>query len=87
MVIGYGGMKLGLEEGKVMDFKEAAEEERTCSDCKYFQMNAKVPNVYMGYLCMNEDAKQYGYYGKQSMNVDKDFLCNRFEIHVELDEE
>ena len=71
-------MKLGLEEGKVMDFKEAAVEERTCSDCKYFQINAKVLNVYMGYLCMNEDAKQNGYYGKQSMNVDKDLSL----IHI-----
>lgn len=65
------------------DFKMAADQELTCSDCRHCQTNMKVSNVIDGYLCMNESSMQSGYYGHKWMEVSRDYLCNKFEIQQE----
>lgn len=64
------------------DFKEAAENEDTCSICVHFQPNKKLPNVRDGLICTHEENKQNGYYGQQLMDVKSDFLCSRFELNT-----
>ena len=63
------------------DFKMAANQELTCSDCKYCQINMKVKNVRIGYLCMRQDTKQTGYYSSSWKETDAEYLCNKFEFH------
>lgn len=62
------------------EFKLAADQELTCSDCRYCQTNMKVANVRDGYLCMRDDSKQSGYYSPSWMETNSDFLCNKFEL-------
>jgi hypothetical protein len=67
------------------DFKMAADQDLTCSDCRYCQTNMKIANVRDGYLCMREGQKQSGYYGDSFMEVSDEYLCNNFEMHEESD--
>ena len=62
------------------DFKRAAEDEDTCTNCKHCQINKKVRNVRAGYLCMKESNKQMGYYSQTWMEVSAGFLCNKFAL-------
>jgi hypothetical protein len=63
------------------DFKMAADNDLTCSDCKHCQIHVKKAYVRDGYLCMREDSKQSGYYSPDWMVVNEDFLCNKFELY------
>lgn len=63
------------------EFKLAADQELTCSDCRYCQKNMMVANVRDGYLCMRDDNKQNGYYGSSWMVSASNFLCNKFELN------
>ena len=62
-------------------FKLAADQELTCSDCKYCQINMKKPNVRLAYYCMEPDNRQPGYYQSDWMTVKSDFLCNKFDLY------
>jgi hypothetical protein len=62
------------------DFKLAVENDMTCSDCKYNQLNMLVKNVRIADICMNEDNQQTSLHGNNPMDICSDFLCNKFEL-------
>ena len=51
----------------------------SCSNCKYFLPNAKIPNVREGWLCTKKENLQTGYYRESFMETRPTFLCNEFE--------
>jgi len=61
-------------------FKLAADQDLTCADCKYCQMNLKIKDRTMGWHCYHDDAMQTALHGKTAMVVDENFLCKRFEM-------
>lgn len=62
------------------DLELAIKNGYTCKDCKHIQFNKKVKERIMDWHCYHPDLIQSGYYGKCALRVNKDFLCNKFEM-------
>ncbi len=72
-------IQIGLNLFDESDFLLAVQDESTCNDCKYCQINAKNPNLHDGWYCLHKDNLQLVLHGEKFMDVSPSFLCNNFE--------
>lgn len=75
-------IQVGTSTFDADDFLIAVQDVMTCGDCEHCQQNKKIPDRTMDWTCYHPENMQQAYYGEQGMQVNDNFLCNKFGLYT-----